>query len=490
MSLSFVFPNQSNCFSLARNVLAKIFSSKSVEKVARDSGAVVRDRKLKVNKFVFAVLTILGASPKTHNLTMKSVHNVYNRLAKLGERLSAKCMHKHLDSDKMTECMKALLESISSAIAGLTQRKRAQIVPKAVRKLLKNLNVKDIVLIDGTEIDARPSLAKDEEFQGSGKGRPHLDGEPSRPGIKLHVAYSVARQNFVYIDVTDARESERAHVLTDRLSDCLIIADRGYVSFELEKKIAESGNFFIIKGKSNSTGKIKAAFGSDSEELSDLIGSNLKDAGIKDRTDFDIVSERRISAASGGEEEHDGPYVEMHECRVVRELHECRDGEEKLITLRTNLPRDSVSAEQIFMLYRIRWTVEIFNKVCKSGNALHSINSGKKQIVFEFIILSIMSMLIKTYLGYLAQISHNFEWLSMQKLNSYLSGSVLDKFYMAIMNCGKSKIYQVVKELFELIAQNCQRGKPSARDRELLKDFPVLVDAINSFWGVQDEEDD
>ena len=489
MSLSFVFPNQSNSFSLARSVLAKIFSSKSVEKVARDSGAVVRDRKLKVNKFVFAVLTILGASPKTQNLTMKSVHNVYNRLANLGERLSAKCMHKHLDSDKMTECMKALLESISSAIAGLTQKKRAQIVPKAVRKLLKNLNVKDIVLIDGTEIDARPSLAKDEEFQGSGKGRPHLDGEPSRPGIKLHVAYSVAGQNFVYIDVTDARESERAHVLTDRLSDCLIIADRGYVSFELEKKIAESGNYFIIKGKSNSTGKIKAAFGSDSEELSDLIGSNLKDAGIKDRTDFDILSERRVPAGNGDDEQNKSS-AEMHECRVVRELHECRDGEEKLITLRTNLPRDSVSAEQIFMLYRIRWTVEIFNKVCKSGNALHSINSGKKPIVFEFIILSIMSMLIKTYLGYLAQISHNFEWLSMQKLNSYLSGSVLDKFYMAIMNCGKSKIYQVVKELFELIGQNCQRGKPSARDRELLKDFPALVDAINSFWGVQDEEDD
>ena len=149
----------------------------------------------------------------------------------------------------MTECMKALLESISSAIAGLTQRKRAQIVPKAVRRLMRRLNVKDIVLIDGTEIDARPSLAKDEEFQGSGKGRPHLDGEPSRPGIKLHAAYSVAGQNFVCIDVTDARESERAHVLTDRLSDCLIIADRGYVSFELEKKIGESNNRFIIKGK-------------------------------------------------------------------------------------------------------------------------------------------------------------------------------------------------------------------------------------------------
>ena len=142
------------------------------------------------------------------------------------------------------------------------------------------------------------------------------------------------------------------------------------------------------------------------------------------------------------------------------------------------------------MLYRIRWTVEIFNKVCKSGNALHSINSGKKAIVYEFIVLSIMSNVIKTYLGYLAQISHDIEWMSMLKLNSYLSGGVLERFYSAILNCGKSKIYQVVNELLELIAQNCRRGEPSARDRDLLKDFPTLVEAINSIWDRKDTKDD
>ncbi len=115
----------------------------------------------------------------------------------------------------------------ATATAGLTQKKYDKIVPGNVRKLLKNLNVKDIVLIDGTEIDARPSPAKDEKFQGNGKGCPHLDGEPPRLGIKLHAAYSVAKQNFIYIDVTEACESERARVLTEKLSDCLIIADRG-----------------------------------------------------------------------------------------------------------------------------------------------------------------------------------------------------------------------------------------------------------------------
>ena len=121
-------------------------------------------------------------------------------------------------------------------------------------------------------------------------------------------------------------------MLTEKLSDCLIIADRGYVSFELKKKIAESGNRFIIKGKSNSAGNIKAAFDSNSNALPELTGTNLKDAEIAERMDFDIVSERRMSVPGGEDKKHNETYAEMHECRVVREPHACRDGDERVIT--------------------------------------------------------------------------------------------------------------------------------------------------------------
>ena len=141
-----------------------------------------------------------------------------------------------------------------------------------------------------------------------------------------------------------------------------------------------------------------------------------------------------------------------HKCRIVRECHLTQNSDENVITLRTNLPRNRVNAKQIFLLYRIRWTVEIFNKVFKSSNTLHSINSGKKTIVYEFIILSIMSNLIKTYFGYLTQISYNIEWISIQKLNKYLTNYALEKFYAAILHKRKSKIYQIVKEFLGLIS--------------------------------------
>ena len=89
---------------------------------------------------------------------------MYNKLTdeSKGETISKKCVHKHLDNDEMVECLRLMLESVSSVIARITQKMFKKIVPKDVQLLLKNLGVDDIILIDGTEIDVRPSLAKDE----------------------------------------------------------------------------------------------------------------------------------------------------------------------------------------------------------------------------------------------------------------------------------------------------------------------------------------
>ena len=184
MSLSFILSNQSKLFSFKKTIFSEIFSSKNVEKVARSCGAMVRSRKLKIDKYIISALSVLSNSnsPNTNNLTMRSVYNVYNKLTdeSKGETISKKCVHKHLDNDEMVECLRLMLESVSSVIARITQKMFKKIVPKDVQLLLKNLGVDDIILIDGTEIDVRPSLAKDEDFKGSNKGRPHLDGEPSR----------------------------------------------------------------------------------------------------------------------------------------------------------------------------------------------------------------------------------------------------------------------------------------------------------------------
>ena len=56
--------------------------------------------------------------------------------------------------------------------------------------------------------------------------------------------------------------------------------DRGYVSSKLEKDIAASGNYFLIKDKKNTAGTIIKAFNKAGEALTKCLGkkiSSLKD---------------------------------------------------------------------------------------------------------------------------------------------------------------------------------------------------------------------
>lgn len=106
---------------------------------------------------------------------------------------------------------------------------------ESLKDLLSLLKVKDIVLIDGTELDLRDSCA--DNFECKGKGRDRLDGSSARPGLKIHVAYSLCKQCFIYIEVSDAVGSERDRVYKEYRQDCLFIADRGYIDEELEQNL-------------------------------------------------------------------------------------------------------------------------------------------------------------------------------------------------------------------------------------------------------------
>ena len=108
--------------------------------------------------------------------------------------------------------------------------------------------------------------------------------------------------------------------------------------------------------------------------------------------------------------------------------------------IRTNIPKDRLCAKQIYLLYRIRWSIELFNKANKQSSCLQSINSANKNIILIFLLLSLLVSIIKTYCGHKAR----FE-------------------------------YKILKELLDDIALNARRSKPSNRDRVLLKDLPLLI---------------
>ena len=144
-----------------------------------------------------------------------------------------------------------------------------------------------------------------------------------------------------------------------------------------------------------------------------------------------------------------------------------------LRVLRTSIHRKIAGAKQLYLLYRIRWNIELFNKAAKSGCNLKSINSSKKNIILIFILLSLLFSLIKTYCAAKTMIRHKIDDLSLLKVHTY--NVLYEKLLFAFAYRNRSTIYQVFKELLGEIALNARRSKPSNRDRVLLKDLPLLI---------------
>lgn len=244
-----------------------------------------------------------------------------------------------------------------------------------LKSLLIKLGVDDIILVIGTEIDLSYSCA--DNFDCEGKGRPHTDVTPARPGLKLHIAFSLVKQSIVYMEITEAVGSERNSVLVDRYKNSLIICDRGYVDEELEQRINESGILYLIRGKLSTAATIDKVFGDDGKTITEFKGKRVNKLPSHTCADLDVT------------------FTSGHKNRIIVRYNANSSDDDKRSILRTNIPSDRLGAKQISPLYRIIWSIELFNKANKRSNYLKSINSANENIILSFILLSLAVSVIK-----------------------------------------------------------------------------------------------
>lgn len=453
-----------NSICKAKNV-AELFSREFINGLAKSLGLSRRRRRLDFGSVVCASIAVMSSLTKERCLKISAIRDKVIEL--FGIRTSEKCFHQYLDKPvALTELGKRLVAEALAKVAKKLSGQAEYIQAKELlRQLLDKFKLDDIILFDGTEIALRKGCALNFACERSSKGRPGKNGEPARPTLKLHVAYSVLRNTIVYIEITEGCSSERAEVFPDRFKNCLLIMDRGYVSAELEKKIEESGNYFLIKGKSDSAGEILAACDGNGNKLEDLAGKDVQDALDKmdDLKYLDLDVKRR------GKKNKDS-------FRLVIARNEGRDAKKnKLVFLRTNLPRELCSCFQVHQIYRTRWLVEIFMKTLKSGCCLQSINSDKEHIILFFVCLSVFISIMKTYFGACAAKAQKGLRISMLKLHQL---AAFAGAFVSFFTCKRSAFFAHKKRLLELIQTCCERTAPAKEDRENLKDQYVLFKSV------------
>lgn len=368
------------------------------------------------------------SSTRNSEFTLNDFHMNYNRNQAKALKMSHKSIHKQLDSDEALAVVKTIVEQSISLFSHKLAKRIKKYLSADLITILEALGVKDIILIDGTGIYLRYSCVANFGCQ----GRDRLDGESARPGAKLHVAYSLIQQTIIYIDISEAVGSERERVLKEYLKDSLLIADRGYIDEELEKSLSDEGIQFLIRGKSNTNGTIIEAFAEDGSILKEYTSKKLKDLPKKLNCDVTIKTTRGNTL------------------RIIHRYNPVAKDEDKISILRTNARRDKLGSKQLYLLYRVRWNIELFNKANKSGNSLKSINSSKKNVILIFILLSLLASIIKTFCGTKAVIKHKITNLSLLKLHKY--NDLFNDFVNALAYKSRSTIYRIFKELLDIIA--------------------------------------
>jgi len=335
-----------------RSLFTRLFDRERVLARARKLGAVERVRAL--HPFDVVLALVACASGDEHR-SVATARRMYHRLTGFMPEESSFYERLRPGLDEVTWEM--FIDTLSRA--NRVQRRQ---IARAL-----GLRVRDVRAVDGSRVTlpARAAAAF-----------PSTDANLG--GFKVTATLSVLHDLLLVAHVTDARQHDRkAFSLPDDIRRVLWLADRGYSDHTLFAQIADGGGFFVIRLKSCSEPTVTTIRSGLAQcHLHAPLVRTLPVFGVVDLdADFNVARTQRTFRVVG--------------IPVAKN----KQGNPDWIWLATNLP-ESVSAETVGTMYRLRWCVENLFRSIKSVGRLDELSSGKPVIVRIFIAATLVGLVI------------------------------------------------------------------------------------------------
>ncbi len=229
-----------------------------------------------------------------------------------------------------------------------------------------------LTAVDGTELSALAKLAGG-----------MIDGRD----IKLHTHFEPIKGVPVDIDLTAAKDSEVENLLQRLLPDRVYVKDRGYACFKLLQAIHEIRSHFVCRIRDNSVYKvIEDRPLSDEAKAVGIISDQIVWLGCDGKRNELKQPLRIIRIACKPHRKRSG-----HTGRGGPEQGEC-------LLIVTNLMQ--LPAEVVGLIFRQRWTVEIFFRFFKHVlGCQHLLSHRHNGIEIQVYIAMIACMLIALWTG-------------------------------------------------------------------------------------------
>ncbi len=345
--------------------LTRLLPTDTIQQIARDTGFVVRERKVDPVAFLWTLVLDFGV--QLHRF-LEELRAAYVRSTELEELAYASYYLRF--TPKLCEFLRRCLQY---ALAELPREPGRDLDPR-LRQF-----VEDVVIKDSTVVRLHASLAT--KF-------PATRSRKVAAGVKVDALLSVCANGPKSV----ALVGERTHdIKTLRLGPWvkgrILLADLGYYSHRHFAKIAEYGGFFDSRLKASADPLFVRSLKVHRGQAIDLEGKRLSEVLPRLRREvLDAEVELSFKHRIYNGRRSGDTFV----CRLVAVWDE---KEREYHAYLTNIAPERLTAEEVAELYRLRWEVELLFKELKSSYALDKFRTTKA-VVVEALIWSALLTLV------------------------------------------------------------------------------------------------
>jgi len=371
-----LIPGKINPYEI-ENVLNKMFSPEWLRETAARVGYVQRKRKIDPVTFFWVVVLGFGVGVQR---TLASLRRAY-------ETASAETLVPSSFYYRFNEGLIAFLkECLAHGIADLTSH-----VSLTLSDKLKGF--KDLVVADGTVIRLHDKLA--EQFPGA-RGKAE---------IKIHAATGITG-NTKSIAIYSGKTADiKTMRIGPWVKDNILLFDLGYFKYELFSRIRGNGGYFVSRLKQSANPTIVSVLRAHRDSnTSNLAGKKIKDIlpGLKQKViDVEVEVSFKGRASKARDAKKDGTFEIYHpkgDTPKVKEtfrLVGVLDEESKKYHFYlTNITPEQLPAEDVALLYRARWSIELVFKELKRLYQLDVISSGAPAVVESLVLVAMLTMIV------------------------------------------------------------------------------------------------
>ena len=188
------------------------------------------------------------------------------------------------------------------------------------------------------------------------------------------------------------------------VEDNILLFDLGYFKYELFSRIRGNGGYFVSRLKQSANPTIVSVLHAHRGNTIDLVGRKLKDIlpQLKQEVidiEVEVSFKGRVSktkkATKDGTFEVYNPWGGTPKVKETFRLVGVLNNETKKYHLYlTNITPDQLTAEDVALLYKARWSVELVFKELKSLYKLDVISSGAPVVVESLVLVAMLTLVV------------------------------------------------------------------------------------------------